>query len=39
VGEADTSALARAAGCNLSPACHHLRLLCHAGVVERRAEG
>jgi DNA-binding transcriptional ArsR family regulator len=38
-GEAHASALARAAGHNLPSACNHLRLLCHAGVVERRAEG
>jgi DNA-binding transcriptional ArsR family regulator len=39
LGEADASALAGAAGCHPSPASNHLRLLRHAGVVERRAEG
>jgi hypothetical protein len=38
-GEAHATARARAAGHNLPSACNNLRLLCHAGVVERRAEG
>jgi DNA-binding transcriptional ArsR family regulator len=39
VGEASGTALAAAAGCNLSPASNHLRLLRDAGVVECRRDG
>jgi DNA-binding transcriptional ArsR family regulator len=39
LGEASASALAGAAGCNLSPASNHLLRLRHAGVVEVRRDG
>jgi DNA-binding transcriptional ArsR family regulator len=39
VGEACSTALAAAAGCNQSPASNHLLRLCHAGLVEARRVG
>jgi DNA-binding transcriptional ArsR family regulator len=39
VGEACSTALAAAAGCNQSPASNHLLRLRHAGLVEARRVG